>query len=190
MKLIAIRMTHRKGSTYQGTPMKTPPKLFILAFLLICGGLISGVAQAQDQITTAAETTESVIPELAGIVVLCATEQEKKFKEEWAKYVAHNDLKGRELQKTIKQVSNDAELYRAKKKKSKRRTAEGRNWKSEQRKNHEGSGRALSYNRQVESGPFREETSPIFRINPTVPWKKYSKKLLDFDIAQDHFRLH
>ena len=114
--------------------MKTPPKLFILAFLLICGGLVPAVIQAQSEITAKPATSDSVIPELGSIVVLCATEQEKKFKEEWSKYVSHNDLKGRELQKTIKQVSNEAELYRAREKKSKLRTAEGRNWKSEQRK--------------------------------------------------------
>ena len=106
------------------------PFLMLLALSLLP---VSGNLVAAPQITTAAETTESVVPELASIVVLCATEKEKEFKEEWGKYVSHHDLKGRELNKTIRQISNDAELYRARKKKSNLRSAEGRNWKSAQR---------------------------------------------------------
>lgn len=114
--------------------MKLPLSLFVSTFLFTYLVLFSDAVQAQSQITAEPATTESAIPELASIVVLCATEQEEKFKDEWAKYVEHNDLKGRDLQKAIRKVSNEAELYRAREKKSKLRTAEGRNWKSEQRK--------------------------------------------------------
>ena len=114
--------------------MNMPLKLFTFALLLIPGVLLTGALHAQTVMSAKPSTTESVVPELASIVVLCATEQEEKFKEEWAAYVKQNKLEGAELKKAIRKISNEAELYRAREKKSRLRTAEGRNWKAEQQK--------------------------------------------------------
>ena len=45
-------------------------------------------------VSPSAEPVESVVLELAGIVVLCAKEEKEKFEKEWARYVKHHALKG------------------------------------------------------------------------------------------------
>jgi len=58
-------------------------------------------------------TVESVIPELQGIVVLCATEPDSaQFKTAWINYLKKNRVKRSELGSLIFQVINDAEAYR------------------------------------------------------------------------------
>ncbi len=63
-------------------------------------------------VSPSAEPVESVVLELAGIVVLCAKEEKEKFEKEWARYVKHHALKGKALQKTIKDVSDQAAAQR------------------------------------------------------------------------------
>ena len=62
----------------------------------------------------AESTIESVSPELANIVVLCAHEEKKKFEKEWQRYVGKHHLKGEELDKTIAWVSDEAIKQRRK----------------------------------------------------------------------------
>ena len=76
-----------------------------------------GVTRAKTatlSIAAPTEPVESVVPELAKIVVLCAQEEKKEFEREWGKYVKHHDLKGRDLQKAIKDVSDRAATHRDK----------------------------------------------------------------------------
>ena len=61
-------------------------------------------------------TTESVIPELQGIVVLCATEpQSAEFEKQWVAYVRGNYKPGMDINAVIKDVLRRAEEYNAKK---------------------------------------------------------------------------
>ena len=61
-------------------------------------------------------TTESVIPELQGIVVLCATEpQSAEFKKQWAAYVRGNYKPGMNIDTVIKDVLRRADEHKAKK---------------------------------------------------------------------------
>ncbi len=56
---------------------------------------------------------DSVIPELQGIVVLCATEPESaEFKQQWRNYIRRHDINETELGLLIFQVINEAEAYR------------------------------------------------------------------------------
>ena len=58
--------------------------------------------------------TESVIPELQGIVVLCATEpQSAEFKQQWAAYVRGNYKPGMDIDTVIKDVLRRADEYKA-----------------------------------------------------------------------------
>lgn len=60
-------------------------------------------------------TTDSVVPELQGIVVLCATEpQSAEFKKQWAAYVRHNYEPAMNIDAVIKDVLLRADAYRAK----------------------------------------------------------------------------
>ena len=59
------------------------------------------------------EPIESVIPELAGIVVLCATEpQSEEFKQQWRNYVRRHNVSETDLGAHIFRIINDAEAYR------------------------------------------------------------------------------
>ncbi|MDX1459961.1 MAG: hypothetical protein R3348_02800 [Xanthomonadales bacterium] len=62
----------------------------------------------------ATATTESVVPELEKIVVLCANDEKKEFEKEWRQYVGKNDLKGAKLKETIAFVSKEAAALRKK----------------------------------------------------------------------------
>jgi len=58
-------------------------------------------------------TTESVVPELQGIVVLCATEpQSAGFKKQWAAYVRGNYKSGMKIDAVIEDVLRRADAYR------------------------------------------------------------------------------
>jgi len=56
--------------------------------------------------------TEADARELDKVVVLCASEEKAKFEKAWGSYIADHDLKGADLQDTINEVSDRAELYR------------------------------------------------------------------------------
>lgn len=56
---------------------------------------------------------DSVIPELAGIVVLCATQPDSaEFKKQWRDYVRRHHLSETDLGPLIFRVINHAEAYR------------------------------------------------------------------------------
>jgi hypothetical protein len=97
-------------------------------------GVASVKKTATLQVADGSQTTESVVPELAKIVVLCATEEEEKFKQEWSKYVSDHDLKGAELKKTIREVSNQAEAYRAREMALTENREKEDTWKAERRR--------------------------------------------------------
>ena len=60
-------------------------------------------------------TTESVIPELQGVVVLCATEPESaEFQTQWAAYLRKNYKRDMDIHAVIDDVLERADAYRAK----------------------------------------------------------------------------
>jgi len=97
---------------------------------------VTGVKKAASmRVAGEPQATESVVPELAKIVVLCAQEEEEeKFKEEWGKYVNKHDLKGTELESTINEVSDRAEIYREEELALKKDDEESKAWKAERRR--------------------------------------------------------
>jgi hypothetical protein len=90
----------------------------LTVFLLVL--LSSAVLHAQERttatITSATiepEPVDSVVPELAGIVVLCATEPDsKELKRQWRIYVRKNMVNEKDLGAVIFKVINDAEAHR------------------------------------------------------------------------------
>ena len=92
--------------------MKTSLILMTIALIFAVGSTVAGEKSRVVSISTGENTADSVVPELAEIVVLCATEKEKKFKKEWSRYVAYNDLEGDKLQETISWVSDEAASQR------------------------------------------------------------------------------
>ena len=63
-------------------------------------------------------TSNSVIPELQGIVVLCATEPgSAEFKTQWAAYVRQNYTRDMNVDAVIDNVLKQADAYRAKQRK-------------------------------------------------------------------------
>jgi ribonucleotide reductase beta subunit family protein with ferritin-like domain len=96
--------------------MKTHLLLVTIALFFIAGFVVAEEKSKSVRISAGENTTESVVPELSKIVVLCATDDEDKFEKEWGKYVAQNDLKDAELQKTINWVSDEAAIQRRKNK--------------------------------------------------------------------------
>jgi ribonucleotide reductase beta subunit family protein with ferritin-like domain len=96
--------------------MKTYFMFVTIALFLIAGFVVAEEKSKPVRILAGETTTESVVPELSKIVVLCATDEEDKFEREWSKYVAQNDLKDAELQETIKWVSGEAAIQRRKNK--------------------------------------------------------------------------
>ena len=94
-------------------------------------GVTRARKKASQKVASEPETTDSTMPELSEIVVLCATDEKKKFEKEWGKYVAKNELKGEQLEKTIREVSDRAEAYREKEFAGKEKNAA---WKEERRR--------------------------------------------------------
>jgi hypothetical protein len=114
--------------------MKT--RFILVTFFLI---LVSGFVLATEKskavpISAGENTTDSVVPELSEIVVLCATDEEEKFEKKWSKYVAQNDLKGAELQETINWVSGEAAIQRKKNKRNHDDEINDEAWKAERQK--------------------------------------------------------
>jgi Skp family chaperone for outer membrane proteins len=94
--------------------MKMRFTLLILLLTLVAGTVMAGEKSIPVDVSASEIAAKSDTPELSKIVDLCATEKEEKFEKEWSKYVAHNDLKDAELQKTIKWVSDEAATQRKK----------------------------------------------------------------------------
>ena len=114
--------------------MKTRFILVPIALILVAGLLVADEKSQAIRASTGESATDSVVPELSKIVVLCAADEEEKFKKEWGKYVAHNDLKGAELQETIAWVSDEAAIQRKKNKHTDREDSDDKAWKAERQK--------------------------------------------------------
>ena len=114
--------------------MKTRFILVPMALLFATGLVVATEKIKPAGISAGESTTESVVPELSEIVVLCAKDEEAKFKKEWGKYVAHNDLKGAELQETISWVSDEAVIQRHKNKRMHGDESNDEAWKAERQK--------------------------------------------------------
>jgi hypothetical protein len=106
----------------------------VIALILVTSLLSAGEKIRLVSISTNESTTESVVPELAKIVVLCAADEEENFKQEWGRYVAHHELRGAELQKTISWVSDEAAMHRSMKMQVDDDKGRDRTWKEERRK--------------------------------------------------------
>ncbi len=105
-----------------------------IALLFAAGLVVATEKNKPVNISATENTTESVVPELSKIVVLCATEDEKKFEKEWSKYVAHNDLKGTKLQETIAWVSDEAAIQRHRNKRMHGDESNDDAWKAERQR--------------------------------------------------------
>ena len=114
--------------------MKTRFILVTIALILIAGFVVAAETSKPVRISAGENTTESVVPELAEIVVLCAMDEEEKFEKAWSKYVAQNDLKGTELQKTINWVSDEAAIQRKENKGMYGDESKDKAWKAERQK--------------------------------------------------------
>ena len=114
--------------------MKTRFILVPMALLFATGLVVATEKIKPVHISAGENNTESVVPELSEIVVLCAKDEEAKFKKEWGKYVAHNDLKGAELQETISWVSDEAAIQRHKNKRMHGDESNDKAWKAERQK--------------------------------------------------------
>jgi hypothetical protein len=114
--------------------MKTRFISISMALLFASGVVVATEKIKPVSISAGENTTESVVPELSEIVVLCAKDEEAKFKKEWGKYVAQNDLKGAELQKTITWVSDEAAIQRHKNKRMHGDESNDAAWKAERQK--------------------------------------------------------
>ena len=114
--------------------MKMRFVLVPIALLFAAGSVVATEQVKPVSISATENTTESVVPELSKIVVLCATEDEKKFEKEWGKYVAHNDLKGAKLQETITWVSDEAAIQRHRNKRKDGDESNDEAWKAERQR--------------------------------------------------------
>jgi hypothetical protein len=114
--------------------MKTRFIFVPIALFLATSLVVAGEKNKSVRISAGESTTESVVPELSKIVVLCATDEEEKFEKEWSKYVAQNDLKGAELQNTITWVSNEAAIQRHKNKRMHGNESNDKAWKAERQR--------------------------------------------------------
>ena len=114
--------------------MKKRFLLVTVALILVAGFVVAAEKNKPVHASAGENATETSVPELSKIVVLCATDEEEKFEKEWSKYVAQNDLKGAELQKTITWVSDEAAMQR----KQNMRVNDGKSndkaWKAERQK--------------------------------------------------------
>ena len=108
--------------------------LVVIALILVAGFVVAGEKNKPAQISAGENTTESVVPELSKIVVLCATDEKEKFEKEWSKYVAQNKLEGADLQKTISWVSDEAAMHRKKNKHMHDDENNDQAWKEERQK--------------------------------------------------------
>jgi len=68
-------------------------------------------------------TTDSTVPELASIVVLCATEpNSKQFKKEWKSWIASNYRPGMDIDAVVADVMSQAKMHRLRRGKKTRST--------------------------------------------------------------------
>ncbi len=99
----------------------------VTSLLLLVSGLLFAQDRATAIITSKAPKpaqVDSAVPELAGIVVLCATEPESKsFKNQWRNYVRKQKVSESELGAIIFRVINDAEAQRGNQRLEPRRNA-------------------------------------------------------------------
>ena len=109
-------------------------KRFLWLYGTLC--LIVGtVPVAPAQFSAPGNPTQSTIPELAGIVVLCAFDSRSaEFKREWRTYVGANNLKGTDLERTISYVIEEARAQRAIKFRVSRGNGEDRDWERSTRR--------------------------------------------------------
>ena len=114
--------------------MKTRFILVTIALILFTGLIVAEETKKPDRISPGKNTTESVVPELAKIVVLCAADEEEKFEKAWSKYVSQNDLKGAKLKETINWVSDEASIQRKKNKQTNGDETDEKAWKAERKK--------------------------------------------------------
>ncbi len=112
MKLNKRISTHRIKVHSSRYSMKTRFIKVTIALIFVLGSAVAVENSRAGSLVAVENTRDSVVAELSEIVVLCATEKEKKFKKEWSRYVAHNDLKGASLQETISWVSDEAAMQR------------------------------------------------------------------------------
>jgi len=108
--------------------------MIIIALIIASGPIVAGERKNPDRISLGENTTESVVPELAKIVVLCATDEEEKFEKEWSKYVVQYDLRGAELKKTISWVSDEASIQRKKNRQMHGEEYDDKAWKAKRKK--------------------------------------------------------
>ncbi len=114
--------------------MKTRFILVTIALILVAGPVVAAEKSKPYRISAGENTSESAVPELSKIVVLCATDEKEKFEKEWGKYVAQNDLEGAELQETITWVSNEAAIQRKENRRMHGDESSDKNWKAERQK--------------------------------------------------------
>jgi len=114
--------------------MKKRFVLVTIALIFVAGPIMAEETNKPDRISSGKNTTESVVPELAKIVVLCATDEEEKFEKEWSRYVSQNDLKGAKLKETINWVSDEATILRKKNKQTKDDEIDDKAWKAKRKK--------------------------------------------------------
>lgn len=90
--------------------------LLLIFFLILVTGIVVALEESKpvQEPSSDMASKETATAELSQIVDLCATEKEEKFKKEWSKYVAQNDLKDAELKDTIRWVSDEAAMQRKK----------------------------------------------------------------------------
>ena len=116
--------------------MKAHTKLVLASLsLLLVAGFVVALEQDESKLTpVVAKADESGSSELNELVALCAEEEEKKFEIEWSRYVVKNELKGKELQKTINWVSDEAASQRKISEHDKTGHKDDEAWKKERQK--------------------------------------------------------
>ena len=107
-------------------------------FPSLIGALILFAAYApviSAQFSASGNPTQTNIPELAGIVVLCANDsQSSRFKREWGAYVRANNLSGVDLERIMSYVIEEARAQRALKYRVSRGSGQDRDWERGARK--------------------------------------------------------
>lgn len=107
-------------------------------FPWLCGALflIAGsVPVALAQFSASGNPTQSTIPELASIVVLCANDSQSSFfKREWGAYVGAKNLQGLDLERTISYVIDQARAQRVIKFRASSGSGEDRDWERSARR--------------------------------------------------------
>jgi hypothetical protein len=114
--------------------MKTRYAAVTMVLFLVLGLVVAQEKTKPVYISSGENTTDSGRPELSKIVDLCAKDEKKKFEKKWSNYVIENNLKGTELQETIKRVSDEAAIQRKNNQRMNGNESDSEAWKEEQRK--------------------------------------------------------